>query len=166
MEGEVEDIAIEKLGIEEQLDKGEDEKYLEKKRSVRKSTRSIRFRPLEKIEECYQVVTRSKKWNISSLKDIENYYLDKKVKLNSLALETIFEDPQNNNTMSTKKLKRSIQFSAFVGQKVEKSKVKKRSRKAKKLEFVGFKKLPKKVGLNLLMSKLQELDNEFGITED
>lgn len=87
--------------------------------------------------------------------------MDKKVKSSlSPALETIFEHPTNNVIMSNKKLRRCINFTDCVGQKADKSKEKKRKAKARKVTKTGFKRLGKKVGLELLINKLKGLDND------
>lgn len=94
----------------------------------------------------------------SSVKEIKNYYLDKKVKLSSPALETIFEEPKKNMIMSSRKLKRFIHFGEVITEKPDKNKVKKRSMKAKKIIKGGFKKINKKLGLDMLMNKLKDLE--------
>lgn len=130
----------------------------EEMREIRRSSRK-KIRPMDIIEK-RQVNTRPRKLNVnSSVKDIEHYYLDKKVKLSSPALETIFEEPKKDVFMSTRKLKRSIQFSEVISDKPDKNKVKKRTMKAKKIIKGGWKKLGQKLALDMLLNKLKDLDN-------
>lgn len=93
----------------------------------------------------------------SSLKDIENYYLDKKVKRLNSSLETIFEVPQvvdnNEVVMSSRKFKRTINFNTVVAK--NSTKVKKRKTKAKN---VRGKKKEKKIPLEYVMQKIDEIE--------
>ncbi|XP_050302781.1 uncharacterized protein LOC126740698 [Anthonomus grandis grandis] len=123
---------------------------------VRRSERK-RIRPLPTQKK--DILTRSKKFlcESSTEKQVEQYYLNKKVKLSSPALETIFEEPKNNaQCMSNKRLKRIIHFN----ESTDKSKVKKRSLKARKIIKGGFRKLSKKLGLESLMNSLKKLEEE------
>lgn len=87
--------------------------------------------------------------------------MDKTVKSSlSPALETIFEHPTNNVVMSNKKLRRCINFTESLGHKPDKSKEKKRKAKARKVMKTGFKRLGKKIGLELLINKLKGIDND------
>ncbi|KAF7275142.1 hypothetical protein GWI33_012143 [Rhynchophorus ferrugineus] len=91
--------------------------------------------------------------------NVENYYLDKKIKLHSPALETIFEDPKENKFMSARKLRRCINFANLIK---DKSKIKKRSMKAKELKKVAV--IRKRIGMDYLLKKLalvEDNDNIF-----
>jgi len=124
---------------------------------LRRSGRK-KVRPLE-IQEKRRVLTRPRKLNINStMKEIENYYLDKKVKVSSPALETIFEEPKKDILMGTRRLRRCINFGDVANEKPDKAKVKKRSMKAKKIST--FKKMGKKIGLEFLMTKLKKLETD------
>ncbi|XP_030759202.1 uncharacterized protein LOC115884693 [Sitophilus oryzae] len=126
---------------------------LNPRRSLRK-----RIRPLEPTIENCRVLRNPRKLSINStMKDVQNYYLDKRIKLNSQALETIFEEPQKELYMSSKKLRRCINFINVSHEKPNKAKVKKRVLKAKKTN--NFKKVVKKIDMDLLLSKLAVLDN-------
>ncbi|RZC37829.1 Tantalus domain containing protein [Asbolus verrucosus] len=95
----------------------------------------------------------------SSAKDIENYYLDKRVKRLNPSLETIYEEPQQIRdeevVMSTRKYRRVIDFKAITTK--NSTKIKKRKMKAK---LVTPNKHNSKVSLKFLMQKLEELSDE------
>nr|XP_008198460.1 PREDICTED: proline-rich protein 14 isoform X2 [Tribolium castaneum]XP_008198461.1 PREDICTED: proline-rich protein 14 isoform X2 [Tribolium castaneum] len=120
------------------------------RRSGRKRIRTSVPEPVRVLNKPVKLTERS------SPKDIENYYLDKRVKRLNPSLETIFEEPQivNNEAvvMSTRKFKRSINFNEVAAK--NSAKVKKRQRKAKS----RTKKTHKKIPLEFVMQKLQELD--------
>lgn len=101
---------------------------------------------------------------MQSLEDnfnIENYYLDKKIKLHSPALETIFEDPKENKFMSVRKLRRCINFTNLAK---ERSKVKKRVMKAKGLRsFAGVR---KKIAMDSLLKKLALIEDNDKICDN
>lgn len=92
----------------------------------------------------------------SSAKDIEKYYLDKKVKRVHPSLETIFEEPGDDTMMSNRKFKRFINFSVTCSK--NNPKIKKRKLKAKGVSAKT--RNGKKVTLKMLMDKLAELDND------
>ncbi|KAG5877632.1 hypothetical protein JTB14_030030 [Gonioctena quinquepunctata] len=91
-----------------------------------------RIRPAESVNR--RVLSKPKKrMDDCNAKDIVNYYLDKKVKRLSPSLETIFEEPNSETIMSTRKFKRCINFPNSVCFLKNKFKIKKRAMKAKKV---------------------------------
>ncbi|KAB0804783.1 hypothetical protein PPYR_01753 [Photinus pyralis] len=120
---------------------------------VRRSLRK-RVHPLEvKVESEPKMRKRS----------IEQYYCDKRVKRLPSTLETIFEEPKQQNNeeqlIGTRKYKRTVHFhqDVAVGSKL---KLRKRILKAKKLPssktFLNRKKIP----LSTVMQKLSSLDSD------
>ncbi|KAJ8926527.1 hypothetical protein NQ314_021129 [Rhamnusium bicolor] len=85
----------------------------------RRSTRK-KIRPLE--TEKRRVLTKPRKF-LDNANEINNYYLDKRVKRLPPSLETIFEEPKGDSFMSSRKFKRCIQFSSHLA--MNKVKVKK-----------------------------------------
>lgn len=107
-----------------------------------------------------RVLTKPKKLlnNSSSTDEINNYYLDKRVKRLPPSLETIFEEPKGNTFMSTRKFKRCINFNNLTLPSRSKLKVKKRSMKAQKVSVI--KRLNKNVALELLKEKLSAIEED------
>ncbi|KAL1488989.1 hypothetical protein ABEB36_014768 [Hypothenemus hampei] len=135
-----------------------EEKCDNSEETLRRSTRK-KIKPLVEKNSKRRVMTDPKKLDMdASIKKIENYYLDKTVKLSSQALETIFEEPKSNQMMSIRKFRRCFSFTEIIYQKPNKNKVKKRSMKAKLIK-PHLKKLHKKIDLESLMEKLTNLDN-------
>ncbi|CAG9765998.1 unnamed protein product [Ceutorhynchus assimilis] len=167
---EVEQIDLSALQIKDQKPQSEETRLalLEScngngETSVIRRSGRMKIMPLEEASKTRPVIKKSKKLELnsqSSQKTVEKYYLSQKIKLTSTTLETIFEEPEQNSVFSTRKMRRSINFAKTTFPKADKSKVKKRSMKAKKILKGGFKKLNKKLGLEMLMKKLKELDSD------
>ncbi|XP_074032312.1 uncharacterized protein [Leptinotarsa decemlineata] len=121
--------------------------------NLRRSGRK-RIRPAE--VEKKQIISKPKRLHEdSSYEEIKKYYLDKKVKRLPPSLETIFEEPKTGGIiMSARKFKRCINFGSMNYLPTNKSKVKKRSLKAKKVTP-----RPKnKLTMDLLLKKLSCLE--------
>nr|CAH7752631.1 unnamed protein product [Callosobruchus chinensis] len=141
--------SVDKMDLEGGKPEGEHE--LKPRRSSRKRAP----RRLDSTEN----KQKFKKFDFTSEKDIERYYLDKKIKLANLSLETIFEEPENGNVMTSRRFKRSMKFESNLDIiNVNKMKAKKRSAKAKKLGET-VKKLKQKLPMDLLLEKLSCLDD-------
>lgn len=123
---------------------------------LRRSTRIIH--PVGLSEK----VIRKPKSHKDSEKSIQNYYLSKHIKRTSSTLETIFEEPINENNqtcyMSIRKFKRVLNFA----DKNSKSKLKKRSMKAKKNSSKQKLKV-KKIAQEVLLKKLASLEEDEGM---
>ncbi|XP_044271497.1 uncharacterized protein LOC123015686 [Tribolium madens] len=133
---------------------GENEDLMPEAPVLRRSTRKkIRTSIPEPVRVANKPLKLTEK---SSPKEIENYYLDKRVKRLNPTLETIFEEPQvvNNEevVMSSRKFKRSINFNVIAAK--NSAKIKKRRLKAKN----RMKKNRKKIPLEFVMKKLATLD--------
>ncbi|XP_018566361.1 uncharacterized protein LOC108907252 [Anoplophora glabripennis] len=132
----------------------------ESNETITQPRRSGRKKIRSQETEKRRVLTKPKKLlsNNSNTNEINNYYLDKRVKRLPPSLETIFEEPKGNSFMSTRKFKRCIQFSSQVAPCRNKLKVKKRSMKAQKVSII--KRLNKNVALELLKEKLSAIEED------
>nr|CAI5868251.1 unnamed protein product [Callosobruchus analis] len=145
---EIPTSSVDKMDIEGDKPEGED------KSKPRRSSRKRAPRHLYSTENKQKI----QKIDPKNVKDVERYYLDKRIKLANLSLETIFEEPQNGNVMTSRRFKRSLKFEANLQIiKINKMKAKKRSAKARQLGET-VKRLKNKLPMNLLLEKLSCLD--------
>lgn len=142
-------------GASLQSDSFVDELDNETTNNIRRSKRK-RFRPMEC--ENRRSTTKPRKLLDNDSKETVNYYLDKRVKKLPSTLETIFEEPKSGIFMSSRRLKRSINFPDTGVYCKDKLKVKKRLLKAKKVHPV--KNVKKRASMDLLMKKLLSLEKD------